>query len=54
MLIGDTLRGLIPLRQIPLEEKVRLADYVIDTSGTKEQTLEQVRKVYESLRSIAV
>lgn len=40
-------------RQMPLEEKVRLADYVIDTSGTKEQTLEQVRKVYESLRRIA-
>lgn len=40
-------------RQMPLEEKVRLADYVIDTSGTKEQTIEQVRKVYESLRRIA-
>lgn len=40
-------------RQMPLEEKVRLADYVIDTSGTKEQTIEQVRKVYQSLRRIA-
>ena len=30
-------------RQLPLEEKVRVADYVIDTSGTKENTLEQVR-----------
>jgi dephospho-CoA kinase len=40
-------------RQMPLEEKVRLADYVIDTSGTKQQTLEQVRNVYESLRRIA-
>ena len=40
-------------RQIPLDEKARLADYVIDTSGTKEQTMEQVQKVYESLRRIA-
>ena len=41
-------------RQLPLEEKVRLADYVIDTSGTKENTLEQVRAVYNSLRSLSV
>jgi dephospho-CoA kinase len=41
-------------RQLPLEEKVRLADYVIDTSGTKERTLEQVETVYESLRSLSV
>ncbi len=27
-------------RQMPLEEKVKYADYVIDTSGTKESTLE--------------
>ena len=40
-------------RQLPLEEKVRLADYVIDTSGTKENTLEQVRTVYNSLRSLS-
>jgi dephospho-CoA kinase len=33
---------------------LKLADYVIDTSGTKEETVEQVRKVYESLRSIAL
>ena len=39
-------------RQLPLEEKVRLADYVIDTSGTKESTLEQTHQVYQSLRSI--
>ena len=37
-------------RQLPLAEKVKLADYVIDTSASKEQTVEQVRKVYESLR----
>jgi len=39
-------------RQLPLEEKVRVADYVIDTSGTKENTLEQVRTLHGSLRSL--
>ena len=37
-------------RQLPLEEKLRVADYVIDTSGTKEETLKKTREVYESLR----
>ena len=41
-------------RQLPLEEKLRVADYVIDTSGTKENTLEQVRAMYGSLRSLSV
>lgn len=41
-------------RQLPLEEKLRVADYVIDTSGAKEETLEQVRKVYGSLRSLTI
>ncbi len=41
-------------RQIPLKEKVRVADYVMDTSGPKEATLEQVRTVYEKLRSLTV
>ena len=39
-------------RQLPLEDKKRIAHYVIDTSGTKESTLEQTRAVYESLRSL--
>ena len=39
-------------RQMPLEEKVKYADFVIDTSGTKENTLQQVRTVYESLRRL--
>lgn len=39
-------------RQLPLEEKVKLADYVIDTSGTRENTAGQTRAVYNALRSI--
>ena len=39
-------------RQMPLEEKVKHADFIIDTSGSKENTLQQVRTVYESLRKI--
>jgi dephospho-CoA kinase len=41
-------------RQLPLEDKLRVADYVIDTSGSKESTLAQVQIVYESLRSLSV
>jgi dephospho-CoA kinase len=37
-------------RQLPLEVKLRVADYVIDTSDSKEATLDQVRKVYAALR----
>jgi dephospho-CoA kinase len=40
--------------QLPLEEKLRVADYVVDTSGTKENTLEQVKALYSSLRSLSV
>jgi dephospho-CoA kinase len=39
-------------RQMPLGEKRKYADFVIDTSGAKEQTLEQARAVYEALRRI--
>lgn len=35
--------------QIPDEEKVRRADYVIDNSGSLDQTREQVRKIYDKL-----
>lgn len=41
-------------RQMPLQEKARFAHYVIDTSGPKENTLEQTRAVYRSLRSISI
>jgi dephospho-CoA kinase len=39
-------------RQMPLEQKVKYAHYVIDTSQTKEHTLDQTRTVYASLRSL--
>jgi dephospho-CoA kinase len=32
--------------QMPLEEKLRYADEVINTEGTKAQTLEQVEKLW--------
>jgi len=39
-------------RQMPLEDKVKYADFVIDTSGSRETTLHQVRTVYEALRRL--
>lgn len=39
-------------RQMPLVEKVRCADYVIDTSGAKEDTVVQTQAVYDSLLSL--
>ena len=41
-------------RQMPLEEKRKFAHFVIDTSGSKEDTIRQTRAVYESLRSIEI
>jgi dephospho-CoA kinase len=38
-------------RQMPLDEKRKYADYVIDTSGTKEETLRQTNEVYHCLRN---
>jgi dephospho-CoA kinase len=39
-------------RQMPLAEKRNYADFVLDTSGTKEDTLRQTREVYDALRRI--
>ncbi len=35
--------------QMPTEEKLKLADYTIDTSGTYNDTREQVEKIYRDL-----
>ncbi len=40
-------------RQMPLADKLTYADFVIDTSGTEERTLGQVREVYAKLRAAA-
>jgi dephospho-CoA kinase len=37
-------------RQLPLSEKIRHADYVIDTSGSLEQTFERTAELYRLLR----
>jgi len=39
-------------RQMPIEEKRKFAQFVIDTSGTKENTLRQTEAVYQALRRI--
>lgn len=40
-------------RQLPTAEKLKFADDVIDTSGTKEDTLRQTRELYTRLRKLA-
>jgi dephospho-CoA kinase len=37
---------------MPLAEKRKFAHYLIDTSGSKEDTLRRVREVYGALRRI--
>lgn len=39
--------------QLPDEEKVKAADYVIDNSGSLDKTREQVGKVWQKLRAEA-
>ena len=39
-------------RQMPFEKKREFADFVIDTSGEKSDTLRQTREVFEALRRI--
>ena len=39
--------------QLPDEEKIKAADYVIDNSGSIDQTRKQVRQVWEKLRAEA-
>jgi dephospho-CoA kinase len=39
-------------QQMPLEEKMKFADFVVDTSGPKAATLAQTEAVYNKLRSL--
>jgi dephospho-CoA kinase len=39
--------------QMPLSEKRKHADYVIDTNGTKEETVRQIEQVYRELAILA-
>jgi dephospho-CoA kinase len=39
--------------QMPLAEKLAKADYVVDTSGTKDDTLRQTKLVFDELRRLA-
>ena len=39
--------------QIPMKEKVKMADYVIDNSNSLEKTKEQVEKIWQELMSLA-
>lgn len=41
-------------RQMPLEAKRQYADYVIDTSGSREDTERQVREVFAKLQQDAI
>lgn len=40
-------------RQMPLEKKKEFADYIIDTSGDRENTLRQTESVFKELRKLA-
>ena len=40
--------------QLPDAEKIKAANYVIDNSGSLDQTREQVRQIWEKLRSQAI
>ncbi|MBW2295165.1 MAG: dephospho-CoA kinase [Deltaproteobacteria bacterium] len=39
--------------QLPIDEKREMADYVIDNSGSRDETEDQVRKLYEKLTAEA-
>jgi dephospho-CoA kinase len=40
--------------QLPDEEKIKVADYVIDNSGSLDATDEQVKSIYEKLKKQAL
>ncbi len=40
-------------RQLPLKDKEAYAHYVINTSGAREETVQQVERIYRELRTLA-
>jgi dephospho-CoA kinase len=40
-------------RQLSLEEKRRYADFIIDTGGSKEETVKQVEAIFDALQPLA-
>ncbi len=36
--------------QMPLNKKIRMADYVVDNNGTKEDTRRQIREIWKKLK----
>ena len=40
-------------KQLPLEKKKAFADHVIETGGTKDDTIRQVREIYGKLKQLA-
>lgn len=40
--------------QMPLREKLKFADFVINNEGTEKETREQVRKIYKELHAISL
>ncbi len=39
--------------QLPIEEKAKRSDFVIDNNGTIEETMSQVKTIYKKLREVA-
>lgn len=39
--------------QMSLEEKKKYADYIVDTTGNKEGTVQQIERIYDDLRRLA-
>jgi dephospho-CoA kinase len=50
--LAETEARLRVAAQLPIEEKVRRADYVIRTDGNFEETDRQVKSVFEQLRAL--
>jgi dephospho-CoA kinase len=48
----EQVRGRLS-NQMPLEKKKRYADFVVDTSGEKSETLKKIGEIYSELKNLA-